>query len=257
MTMTIEEKEPRAIAERLISALQEDEFVLYAQEIVALDPTLEDWPFQEIFVRFSEEDEKLLPPGSFFPVLEEFDLLPYLDRWVVNRLARWVRSGLGIRPDWKIPRSNVNLSRVTLEDPDFGTYVRRYVDDSFLSNGVLAFEVSWRDAVELPGELTTLMKGLRPFGCGFTLAGFDGSKEAFSIVKAVAPDFVKISPAVAAGAHSNPALADRTSEISTRSRAMNIKTIAEQVEHAGALDQLRKAKVDYVQGYQIAPVRAL
>lgn len=240
-----------------MAALKGDEFVLYAQDIVALDPQMENWPFQEIFVRFREEDEKLLPPGSFFPVLEDFELLPFLDRWVVNRLARWVRSGLDIRPDWKIPRSNVNLSSVTLLDPEFGDYVRRYVDDSFLSNGALAFEVAWRDAIDNPEPLRLLMEELRPYGCGFTLAGFDGSKDAFAVVESVAPDFVKISPVIGTGAHSDPALADRVAEISHRSRVMNIKTIAEQIESAGALEKLRRARIDFAQGFEIAPVKAL
>ena len=252
-----EEKEPRGIADRLIAALQEDEFVLYAQDIVTLDPQADDWPFQEIFIRFREEDEKLLPPGSFFPLLADYDLLPFLDRWVVNRLARWVRSGLGIRPDWKIPRSNVNLSPVTLLDADFGRYVRRYVDESYLSNGVLAFEVTWNDAVTNPRALRGLMDELRPFGCGFTLAGFDGSKESYGILEAIAPDFVKISALLAAGTQSNPALAERVAEISKRCRAMNIRTIAEQVESAAVVEKLRAAKVDFAQGYQIAPVKAL
>lgn len=250
-------EEQRSITDRLLSALQGDEFALHAQDIVALDPQVEDWPFQEIFVRFREEDEKLLPPGSFFPVLEQNQLLPYLDRWVVNRLARWVRSGLAIHPEWKIPRSNVNLSTETLLDPNFATYVRRYVDDSYLSNGLLAFEISWHDAVEHPRAVREIMEALRPHGCGFTLAGFDGGKESFVLLEAVGPDFVKISPIICNAAQNNRAMADRIAEISHRSRVMNIKTIGEQIESAGALERLRRAGIDYAQGYEIAQVRAL
>jgi EAL domain-containing protein (putative c-di-GMP-specific phosphodiesterase class I) len=44
-------------------------------------------PFQEVLVRFKEEEEKLLPPGTFFRCSREYRLLPYVDRWVVSRLA--------------------------------------------------------------------------------------------------------------------------------------------------------------------------
>ena len=80
----------------------------------------------------------LLPPGSFFPILDAHNLLPHLDRWVVKRLSRWVSSALSIKPDWSIPVSNINLSDATLADSDFGEYVHSYVDDSFLSNGALS-----------------------------------------------------------------------------------------------------------------------
>ncbi|HWH46526.1 MAG TPA: EAL domain-containing protein, partial [Burkholderiales bacterium] len=93
--MSSEPKSSRSLADRLMASLQQDEFVLYAQSILPLVPQSGERPFQEIFVRFKEEDAKLLPPGTFFPVLEEAKLLPYLDRWVANRLARWVRSAVG------------------------------------------------------------------------------------------------------------------------------------------------------------------
>jgi EAL domain-containing protein (putative c-di-GMP-specific phosphodiesterase class I) len=251
------DKESRDIANRLVAALQGDEFVLYAQSIMPLLPGSDEWPFQEIFVRFAEEDAKLLPPGSFLPVLEEFQLLPFLDRWVVNRLARWVRSGLSIKPEWHIPRSNINLSSATLMDPDYGPYVRKYVENSYLSNGVLAFEVTWDDVVSRPGAVNGLMDHLRPCGCGFTVAGFDGSKASFRTLEALAPDFIKITPAIGADVHNVPAHAERVAEISHRCHAMGIKTIAEQIESSGAIDRLRSASIDFAQGFGIAPVRAL
>ena len=251
------DKDSRDIANRLVAALQGDEFVLYAQSIVPLGSGADDWPFQEIFVRFAEEDAKLLPPGSFLPVLDEFHLLPFLDRWVVNRLARWVRSGLSIKPEWHIPRSNVNLASATLLDPGYGPYVRKYVEDSYLANGVLAFEVAWDDVVSQPAAVSTLMGHLRPCGCGFTVSGFDGSKASFLTLEALAPDFVKISPAIGADVHNVPAHAERVAEISHRCHAMGIKTIAEQIESSVALDRLRGASIDFAQGYGIAPVKAL
>src|SRR5712664_468195 len=162
----------KSLADRLISALQQDEFVLYAQSIIPLAPQREESPFQEIFVRFKEEDAKLLPPGTFFPVLEECQLLPYLDRWVANRLARWVRNAVNIKPDWTIPRNNVNLSEATLADPDYGQYVCKYVDDSYLSDGALGFEVAWDSAIEQEASLRQLMAEVRPFGCTLTVSDF-------------------------------------------------------------------------------------
>ena len=50
----------KSMADRLVAALQQDEFVLYAQPIVPLSAQANQWPFQEIYVRFTEEDAKLL-----------------------------------------------------------------------------------------------------------------------------------------------------------------------------------------------------
>ena len=244
------EAEPqKSLVDRLIASLQQDEFVLYAQSITPLAPQTGERPFQEIFVRFKEEDAKLLPPGTFFPVLEECQLLPYLDRWVANRLARWVRSAVAIKPDWAIPRNNVNLSEATLVDPDYGQYVCKYVDDSYLSNGALGFEIALDSAIAHEASVRKLMVEVRPYGCTLTLAGFDGSAASFAKLKAFVPDFIKISAANLAPA--------KLSEINRRCQSLGIKTIAEHVESSQMLQHLRQSKIDFAQGFEISLVKPL
>lgn len=247
--MNSEPETEKDIADRLISALQQDEFVLYTQSIVPLVPQRDDRAFQEIFVRFKEEDAKLLPPGTFFPVLEECRLLPYLDRWVLNRLARWVRSGLKFLPDWKIPRYNVNLSDETLADPKFGNYVLKYVDNSYLSGGVLGFEISCDSAMANREPLRRLMAGLRPHGCNLTVAGFDGSKGLLAELKALEPEFVKISALTV-----DPA---KVSEINRMCHSLRARTIAENIENGRVLEHLRRTKIDFGQGFEISQVEPL
>ena len=247
--MNSEPETEKDIADRLISALQQDEFVLYTQSILPLVPQRDDRAFKEIFVRFKEEDAKLLPPGTFFPVLEQCRLLTYLDRWVVNRLARWVRSGLKFLPDWKIPRYNVNLSDETLADPKFGDYVLKYVDNSYLSGGVLGFEISCDSAMANREPLRRLMAGLRPHGCNLTVAGFDGSEALLAELKALEPEFVKISALTV-----DPA---KVSEINRMCHGLGAKTIAEHVENSRVLEHLRRCKIDFGQGFEISQMEPL
>ncbi|MEO8163762.1 MAG: EAL domain-containing protein, partial [Betaproteobacteria bacterium] len=220
------------IATRLMAALQQDEFMLYAQSIVPLVPQRDQYPFQEIYVRFREEDAKLLPPGTFFPVLEEFHMLPYLDRWVVNRLARWVRSGLKLKPNWKIPRCNINLADKTLADPKFVEYVRKYVDDSYLSGGVLGFDISFESALANRPALLRLMAELRPFGCHFSIAGFDGSAAKIMQLEGLEPEFVKVS-----AVNIDPG---KVTEINNMCHGLGAKTIVEHIENPRVLEHLRR-----------------
>src|SRR5258708_22659548 len=93
MTLQMEDESTiqKNIADKLISALKTGGFVLYAQKILRLAASGgSERPFQEILVRFREEEEKLLPPGTFFPMLQEYRLLPDVDRSVVDPLVRWI-----------------------------------------------------------------------------------------------------------------------------------------------------------------------
>ena len=247
--MRMEAESEKDIAERLMSALQQDEFVLYKQKIVPLAPQPGDREFQEIFVRFKEEDAKLLPPGTFFPLLEECRMLPYLDRWVVNRLARFVRNGLKFKPDWGVPLFNVNLSEETLVDEKFGAYVLKYVDNSYLSGGGLGFDISCKSATANREPLRRLMAELRPHGCNLTIAGFDGSEVQLAELKALEPNFVKISALAI-----DPA---KVSEINRMCHGIGAKTIAEHVENSRVLEHLSRCKIDFGQGFEISAVEAL
>ena len=68
-----------AAAAYLTGALTRDRFLLYCQPIVQVDAPQADQHFFEVLVRFRDEEEGLLPPGSFIPVLQDAGLMP-LDR---------------------------------------------------------------------------------------------------------------------------------------------------------------------------------
>ncbi|MEQ1882022.1 MAG: EAL domain-containing protein [Burkholderiales bacterium] len=237
------------ISPQIISTLQQDKFLLFGQAIMPIGTARKERPFLEIFVRYSEEDEMSLPPGTFFPILEECHMLPLLDRWVVNRLARWVRGSLRVWPKWEVPRCNVNLSEETLDDAGFGEYVRQYVGNSYLSKGALGFELSWEVALRRASAYRRLMVDLRPHGCTFTLSGIDGSIPSLTALHALSPNFIKLNSVSLDTA--------KLVEIQRRCRVLGIKTIAEYVESKEVIEKMRAAKVDFVQGFQVAPVKAL
>lgn len=239
------------LTDRLVSALRQDEFILYGQPIMPLAPNASERPFQEILIRFQEEEAKLLPPGSFFPVLEECGLMPYVDRWVVGRIVRRVRSALAIKPDWPVPQNSINLSAATLSDRNFAAYTRRHLQAAALPEGTLSFEVTCDSAVLHVESLLGLMAQLRPAGCAFILARFDGGERAFELLRRLAPEFVKLSPALVRILDRGRAGLDQVDAIIRECRALGIKTIAEHVESDQTLAHLRGLGVDFGQGFGI------
>ncbi len=240
---------PKEIADRLLTALKADEFLLYGQAILPFVPQADDRALHEIFIRFREEDERLLPPGSFLSVLEDVGMLPYLDRWVVNRLARHVRSGLKVNDLWNVPRYLVNLADATLADGQFGEYVLQYAEDSFLSAGALGFDIACDSALANRAPLLALMAQLRPHGCTLAVAGCDGSVAQLEQLKEFQPDFIKVS-----AIHLDPS---KVPEINRRVHELGAQTVVEHVENDRVLDHLRRCKIDYAQGFGLAKVEAL
>ncbi|HKB63319.1 MAG TPA: EAL domain-containing protein [Burkholderiales bacterium] len=237
------------IAEKLIAALKTGGFVLYAQKILRLAASAgSERPFQEILVRFREEEEKLLPPGTFFPMLQEYRLLPYVDRWVVSRLASWIQESRAGERGWTVPTNGVNLSEDTLREPKFADFVAKHIENAKLPDEVFTFELGWDTALLHAEQLKGIQARLEPLGCRFTFAGFDGSAGSFEFLKVLRPDFVKLTYGVVKDVDRGLAACEKVEAINHKCHAMGIKTIAEFVESHEVLDQLRLIEVDFAQG---------
>ncbi|MEI6303761.1 MAG: EAL domain-containing protein [Betaproteobacteria bacterium] len=245
----------KGLAERLISSLREGGFVLYRQEIIALGRRSRERPLEEVLIRFREEEEKLLPPGTFFPVLEEYRLLPFVDRWVVSRMAKRMQADQ-LRGDF-MSCCSINLAADTLHDPNFAEFTRKHIHNAGLDKGSMSFEVSWDTAREHAAKLQALMAQLRPAGCLFSIAGFDGGKEAFEVIALLKPDFVKLGYSLVFHAVRSAVDAERTESVHLRCHAMGIRTIAEHVESVEVLDELRRVGVDFAQGLVISGPRPM
>ena len=237
------------IADKLIAALKTGGFVLYAQKILRLAASAgSERPFQEILVRFREEEEKLLPPGTFFPMLQEYRLLPYVDRWVVSRLASWIQECRGRERGWTVTTNGVNLSEDTLREPKFADFVANHIQNAKLPDEVFTFELGWDTALLHAEQLKHIQARLEPLGCRFTFAGFDGSAGSFDFLKVLRPDFVKLTYGVVKDVDRGLAACEKVEAINHKCHAMGIKTIAEFVESHEVLDQLRLIEVDFAQG---------
>jgi EAL domain-containing protein (putative c-di-GMP-specific phosphodiesterase class I) len=246
----------KELADKLITALKTGGFVLFAQQILPIAGSKER-PYQEVLVRFKEEEEKLLPPGTFFPMLEEYHLLPYIDRWVVSHLTKWIMARRGENSDWPVPANGINLSRDTLMEMTFSDFTAKHVKSAHLPEGTFAFEIGWDTALLRIRHLMDLQAQLKPEGCRFTLAGFDGSDASFEFLQAARPDFVKLTYGIVKDIDRALAASEKVETINEKCHAMGIQTIAEYVESVGVLEQLRLIGVDFVQGLAVAPPQRL
>jgi EAL domain-containing protein (putative c-di-GMP-specific phosphodiesterase class I) len=246
-----------SLADRLTGALRDGQFTLFSQSIVPLKSSAMPGAFQEILIRFEEEEQKLLPPGMFLSVLEEDRLMPLLDRWVVGRVAKWIRDSRSAKAQWEAPCSSINLASDTLNDAEFPAYVCKHVEKSKLSKGFLNFEITKDQAIGQLKAVLELVKQLRPIGCQFTISGFQGSIGAYRLLDDLRPDFVKIGQSLLRSIDRAPESIAALLELNHTCRNTGVRTIAEQIESESMLKQIRDAGTDFAQGFAVSHPRRL
>lgn len=254
-------RQPDDTASRLIDALNHDRFVLHRQPIVPLAPREGDAcareGYQEIYVRFQEEEDKLLPPGTFIPVLESCGLMHLLDRWVINRVIRWMHAARRHDPQWSAPCSSINLSTDTVVHPDTAHFIVQQVQRGRISGRKLAFELAESDARIYHEHLAALTRELKPLGCRFTLTGYEGAKLPPGKLAALGVDTIKLPVDLVTALHATSDSVRRVRAVHQACAAAGITTIAECVERQDTVEHLLGLGVNYVQGYGIGLAQPL
>jgi EAL domain-containing protein (putative c-di-GMP-specific phosphodiesterase class I)/FixJ family two-component response regulator len=247
----------KGMAAHLQKALREGHFVLYCQAIVPVAASDNELVYQEIFLRLKEEEEKMIPPGTFLPLFEEHKLLPLLDRWVVMHVLKWNQSYAATHAGSRVPRSSINLSMDTVRDPSFANYVLKQIEASGVPAEALSFEIPELHATANIQFLSGLIPPLYAAGCSFALSGFTGAGAAFELAASFGISIIKIDYSMISAISTDATALRRLSAINRHCHEVGMHTVCETVEDAATLNVLRDIQVDYAQGFGIAHPKIL
>ncbi|MFH1493782.1 MAG: EAL domain-containing protein [Pseudomonadota bacterium] len=234
---------------RIGQALEENRFALYCQTIAPLDETQEH--HCEILLRLLDEEGKLVPPLDFIPAAERYNLMPAVDRWVIQNSLAIIGQHLHEHPKQPGKVFCINLSGASLGEEN----LERFISDQLALHRVpprqICFEITETAAVANLDHAAALIKGLRARGCRFALDDFGSGLSSFRYLKLLPVDYLKIDGAFVKDMVDDPVDYAMVQAINTVGHVMKIKTIAEYVENDFILEKLRELGVDYAQGYGI------
>ena len=205
----------------------------------------------ELLIRMRDEEQNLVPPGTFLPIAERFGMMPDIDRFVVrNAIAARVAAGAVSHPVLCI-----NLARSSIEDPAFAEFVARALQENGVSGKALCFEIADNDALTCLHQTSRFAYELKPLGCRFSLDGFGRLGVGFDHIKTIPLDFLKIDGSIILQIERLPEALAKVRAIQRVCKMIGIRTIAEMVESDESREKLRAVEVDYVQGFGIAKPR--
>lgn len=238
-------------AARLIkSAIRNGEFRLYSQAIQDLAADVP--PFRGIFIRHIEEEHNMLPPGGFFELAEEYELMSELDCSVVSGVLEWVSARRRERAGWRPSLYCINLSRDTISAPYFPEFVKAQVAQWDVPAEALCFEFLEPDVTALAVDSAELVRNLRSYGYRTMLGAFRYDKISMEIIKEMHFDFLKIEGSLVYNLLRSEESVSKVRGIVRMAHAIGINTIADLVESPETVAKLRELGVDYAQGVAIA-----
>jgi len=238
-------------AGRILAAIDQDRLELYCQPIVPVTDHGPTGEFVELLLRLRDEDGALIPPGSFLPAAERYDLLPAIDRWVVATALAALAGRYGGRGSVGDLYS-INLSGASIGDETFLAFVRARLAEHRIPAKLICFELTETVAISDLAVAVEFIHELRALGCRFALDDFGSGLSSFAYLKNLPVDFLKIDGHFVRGIAHDSIDRAMVEAVNRIGHEIGLRTIAEFVESQAILDCLRELGVDYAQGYAIA-----
>jgi diguanylate cyclase (GGDEF)-like protein len=233
---------------RVTRAAEENRLELFFQPIAAIGS--QNAPsFHELTVKLRGDDGELVQPSEFIPAAERYNVMSIIDRWVVQQAVALLQERR--HRGAVLPMLAVNVSGTSFNEQSFVELVMQTVGDPVIASA-LCFEITETAAVTNLSNAIYFMRELKARGCRFSLDDFGTGLSSFMYLKTLPVDFLKIDGQFIAQIASDPVDRSMVEAISKVGRALGIATVAECVESAAVLDELRRIGVDFAQGYFVA-----
>jgi len=232
---------------KIVSALDEDRFTLFAQPIVPINGITASAKCYEVLVRMRDSDGSILPPSEFIPGAEHFSLIDDLDKWVFSHSLKFLQR-LQAKGS-QLPLLSVNLSGSTVGDENAIDYILKGFSETGIAPKYIQFEITETAAVKHLHEAKRLISTLRSVGVSIALDDFGSGLSSFAYLKELPIDCLKIDSSFIHTMENSDVDYSVVSTINHLGHIMGITTVAEGVENEKQLQLLKKIGVDYLQGF--------
>jgi predicted signal transduction protein with EAL and GGDEF domain len=197
----------------------------------------------EALVRWRSPRRGLVPPSAFIPLAEDLGLIGEIGDWV---LAEACRAAATWPEDITIA---VNASPLQVESGNFAASVARALENAGLPAHRLEVEVTENLLLSHTEQVAATLAAVQALGVRLVLDDFGTGYASLSQLSRFPFGKIKIdrsfvSPAVTSGQHSAI-----VRSIAALGRSLGIPTIAEGVETANQLEQIKADGCTCVQGY--------
>jgi diguanylate cyclase (GGDEF)-like protein len=232
---------------QLRSALKHDKLLLYAQRIAPLQNGALPGGY-ELLLRMQDDDGSIVPPGPLLQAAKRYQLLPSVDRWVIQRALESLGSYRSVLRSRGVSIS-INMSGQSVGDE---TCIRHFTEQMTAANlphGCIVVEITEQAAVTNLARANEMIQRLGALGCRFALDDFGTGANSLVYLKNLQISRLKID-----GSFVRDILTDKNSVATVRAivelaKGLSMDTVAEYVETEEIADEVRRLGVDYAQGY--------
>ncbi|MEY2447891.1 MAG: hypothetical protein QOH79_1367 [Acidimicrobiaceae bacterium] len=209
----------------------------------------------EALLRWEHPERGPLVPSEFIDVAEETGLIVPIGMWVVEQACRQAQRWQALRPDGEPMFVSVNLSGRQLDTVALVENVDDVLKRTGLEPSLLGLEITESVVMRDPETSTTLLRALKDLGVRLAVDDFGTGYSSLAYLRRFPVELLKVDRAFVDGLDSQAGDAEDRAIVAavvSLAHTLGMQAIAEGVETAGQLEELRSLGCDMAQGFFIA-----
>lgn len=231
----------------LRQALTDGEFVLHYQPIVLLE-TGHIAGF-EALIRWQHPTRGLMNPPDFIPIAESNGFIDHITRWTLEHACLQLAEWRARFPNAASLTMSVNLSPISLRQPDLLYWVIESLRTASLPHDSLNLEIVETVFIQDPEMAGHTFKDLRNLGVQVSLDDFGTGYSSLGYINQYPIDTIKIDRSFISRLPEAGEVSAIVRAITQLAHDLNFKIVAEGIETHEQLDSIRKMGCQYGQGF--------
>lgn len=233
------------IRSRMQKGLDDEEFVVYLQPKVGVQGG--EIEGAEALVRWNVPGHGLLSPGVFIPVLEKNQFIGKVDRYVFEKVCRWLRKRLDCGE--RVMPISVNVSKMQFYNSDFINAYAGIKNRYAIPDGLLEIELTESVIFEHEEYLMEMVTQLHQNGFLCSLDDFGSGYSSLGLLKDLSIDVLKMDGMFFRISVNVEREHTIVKSVINMIRELNICTVAEGVERQEQVEFLKTTGCDLIQGF--------
>lgn len=235
-------RERLRIEAELHTALSQNEFFLvYQPQVNCITGSTVGF---EALLRWNNPKLGFVGPDQFIPLMEETGLIYDVGKWVVQKAAGIVSSGLTGNLTVAI-----NLSALQCGDVKFVEFIQKEITKAGINPARLEFEITESLLINDYEKTEKFLNRLHATGCLITLDDFGTGYTSMNYLTRLPIDCIKVDKSFNRNIDSNPTLENIVKAIVNMSSSLGIQNVFEGIETTAELEVIKKLNGEIIQGY--------
>lgn len=232
-------------------ALERGEFSLNYQPIV--DVNSGDTIGFEALLRWQHGEHGLIGPDTFIPIAEETGLIIPIGTWVLHEALRQVQQWRGRLKGAAGVSAAVNISGRQFLATDFTDIVEAAIQAAGIDPSAVDLEITETVLMDQPDLPKETLQRLHSLGVGLSIDDFGTGYSSLSYLRWLSARTLKIDRTFVEELGRGPHGATIIELVLGMAESLSLRVVAEGVETADQLAELRRLGIRYAQGFYWSP----